>query len=169
MLHHCISSVLCCKPNIHVVQSPKSDYTHAYSHPLSNLSPLQSPFWSLPVFWLLIFLTFTPIQAPLLNWWYTIWNFTCIDLFGQSTLQEGQCILHILKLGLLFIFLRLLLPWSHLLICLSLVGVSYLTTTTTLSSFVPLFSTVMALPHELPLSNTQLHWRIATSLLLYRY
>ena len=49
VLHHCISSVLCCKPNNHVVQGPKNDYTHAYSHPLSNLSPLQSPFWSLSV------------------------------------------------------------------------------------------------------------------------
>ena len=37
MLHHCISSVLCCKPNSHCVQGPKNDYTHAYSHPLSNL------------------------------------------------------------------------------------------------------------------------------------
>ena len=59
MLHHCISSVLCCKPNNHCAQGPKNDYTHAYSHPLSNLSSLQSPFWSLSVFWLLIFLTFT--------------------------------------------------------------------------------------------------------------
>ena len=37
MLHHCISSVLCCKLNTHFVQGPKNDYTHAYSHPLSNL------------------------------------------------------------------------------------------------------------------------------------
>ena len=168
MLHHCISSVLCCNQNTHFMQGPKNDYTHAYSHPLSNLSSLQSPFWSLSVFWLIIFLSFLPSQLPLLNWRYTIWTFTWIGLFGQSTLQEGQGTLHILKLGLLFIFLRLLLPWSHLLICLSSVGAWYLTTTPTLSSFVPLFSTVMALPHELPLWGTQLHWRIASSILLHR-
>ena len=40
---------------------------------------------------------------------------------------------------------------DHLLIWLSLVGAWYLTTTPTLSSFVPLFSIVVALPHELPL------------------
>ena len=67
MLHHCISSVLCCKPNNHVAQGPKNDYTHAYSHPLSNLSPLKSPFWSMSVFLLLHFLSFTPSQSPLLN------------------------------------------------------------------------------------------------------
>ena len=50
MLHHCISSVLCCKPNTHFMQGPKNDYTHAYSHPLSNLLSFQSPFWSLSVF-----------------------------------------------------------------------------------------------------------------------
>ena len=44
VLHHCISSVLCCKPNNHCVQGPKNDYAHAYSHPLSNLSSLQSLF-----------------------------------------------------------------------------------------------------------------------------
>ena len=123
MLHHCITNVLCCKQNNHCAQGPKNDYKHAYSHPLSNLSSLQSLFWSLSVFWLWILLTFTPIQSPLLNWRYTIWTFTWIGLFGQSTLQEGQCTLHILKLGLLFIYLRLLLPWSHLLIC-SLFGCS---------------------------------------------
>ena len=36
VLHHCIGSVLCCKPNIHSAQGPKNDYTHAYGHPLSN-------------------------------------------------------------------------------------------------------------------------------------
>ena len=53
-----------------------------------------------------------------------------------------------------FYFLRLLLPWSHLLVYWSSVGAWYLTTTTTLSSFVPLFSTVVAFPHELPLRVT---------------
>ena len=50
MLHHCISSKLCCKPNNHCAQGPNNDSTHAYSHPLSNLSSLQSPFCSLLVF-----------------------------------------------------------------------------------------------------------------------
>ena len=36
VLHHCISSVLCCKPNNHCAQGPKNDYTHAYIHPLSK-------------------------------------------------------------------------------------------------------------------------------------
>ena len=36
VLHHCISSVLSCKPNAHFSQGPKNDYTHAYSHPLSK-------------------------------------------------------------------------------------------------------------------------------------
>ena len=168
MLHHCTSSVLCCKPNIHCAQGPNNYYTNAYSHPLSNLLSIQSPFWSLSGFLLIIFLSFLPSLSPLLNWWYTIWTFTWIGLFGQSTLQEGQCTVHILKLGLLFIFLRLLLPWSHLLICLSSVGAWYLTTTPTLSSFVPPFSTVVALYHELPLWGIQLHWRIASSILLHR-
>ena len=154
VLQHCISSVLCCKPNNHYVQGPNNDYTHAYSHPLSNLSSLQSLFWSLSVFLLIIFLSFLPSQLPLLNWLYTIWTFTWIGLFGQSTLQEGQCTLHILKLGLLIILLMLLLPWSHLIMCLSSVGMWYLTTIPILSSFVPLFSTVVALPHELPLWGT---------------
>ena len=43
MLHHCISSVLCCNQNTHFMQGPKNDYTHAYSHPLSNLLSSQSP------------------------------------------------------------------------------------------------------------------------------
>ena len=42
MLHHCISSVLCCNQNTHFMQGPKNDYTHAYSHPLSNLLSSQS-------------------------------------------------------------------------------------------------------------------------------
>ena len=65
---HCISSMLFCKPNNHFAQGPKNDYTHAYSHALSNLSSLQSPFWSLSVFLLRHFLFFTPTQLPLLNW-----------------------------------------------------------------------------------------------------
>ena len=40
VLHHCITSVLCCKPNNNYAQGPKNDYTHQYSHPLSNLSSL---------------------------------------------------------------------------------------------------------------------------------
>ena len=64
---------------------------------------------------------------------------------------KTQGTLHILKLSLLFIFLRLLLPWSCLLVYGSSVVAWYLTATPTLSSFVPLFSTVVALPHELPL------------------
>ena len=72
VLHHCISSVLYCKPNTHFVQGPKNDYTQAYSHLLSNFLPCQLPFWSLSVFCLLHFLSFTPIQLPLLNWQHTM-------------------------------------------------------------------------------------------------
>ena len=72
VLYHCISSVLCCKPNNHFAQGPKNDYTHTYNHPLSNLSSCQLPFWSLLVFWLLISLTFMPIQLPIANWRLTI-------------------------------------------------------------------------------------------------
>ena len=50
MLHHCISSVLCCKPNTHFMQGPKNNYRHTYSHPLSNLLSFQTPFWILSVF-----------------------------------------------------------------------------------------------------------------------
>ena len=50
VLHYCIRSMLSCKADNHVAQGPKNDYKYAYSHPLSNLSPLQSPFWSLSVF-----------------------------------------------------------------------------------------------------------------------
>ena len=71
-LHHCISSVLCCNQNTHFTQSPKNDYTHIYSHPLSNLLSFQSPFWSVSVFCLLNFLAFMPIQLPLANWQLTI-------------------------------------------------------------------------------------------------
>ena len=72
LLHHSISSVLYCKPNTHFVQGPKNDYKHACSHPLSNLLSFQSPFWSLSVFSLLHFLSFTPIQLPLINWRHTV-------------------------------------------------------------------------------------------------
>ena len=41
ILHHCISSVLCCNQNTHCVQGPKSDYTYAYNHSLSNLLSCQ--------------------------------------------------------------------------------------------------------------------------------
>ena len=58
VLHNYISSMLCCKPNTHFVQVPNNDYTHAYSNPLSNLSSCQSPFWSLSVFCILVFLVF---------------------------------------------------------------------------------------------------------------
>ena len=43
------------------------------------------------------------------------------------------------------------MPWIGLLVYWSLVGAGYLTAIPTLSSFVPLFFTVVALPHELPL------------------
>ena len=63
MLHHCISSVLCCKPNTHFMQGPNNDYTHAYSHPMSNLLSCQSPFWSLSVF---LFINFPNLHAHLI-------------------------------------------------------------------------------------------------------
>ena len=47
MLHNCFSSVLCCNQNIHFMQGPINNYTHAYSHPLSNLLSSQLPFWRL--------------------------------------------------------------------------------------------------------------------------
>ena len=72
MLHHCISSVLCCNQNTHFMQGPKNDYTYAYSHPLSNLLSFQSPLWSLSVFWSLNFLVFIFAQLPLVNQWHTI-------------------------------------------------------------------------------------------------
>ena len=114
MLHHCISSVLCCNQNTHFMQGPKNDYTHAYSHPLSNLLSSQSPFWSLSVFWLLNFLVFIFAQLPLVNWWLTIWSFTRIWLFSQSTLQKTQCTLHILKLSFFFFSFgaSMTLDWS---------------------------------------------------------
>ena len=104
MLHHRISSVLCCNQNTHFMQGPKNDYTHAYNHPLSNLLSSQSPFWSLSVFWLLNFLVFIFAQLPLVNRRHTIWIFTRIWLFSQSTLQKAQCTLYILKLNFLFFF-----------------------------------------------------------------
>ena len=110
-----------------------------------------------------------PIQLLLLNRRHTMWSFTWICFFGQSTLQKTQGTLHFLEITLIFIFLRLLLPWSCLLVYWSSVGAWYLTTTPTISSFVPLFSTVLALPHELPLWGTQLHWNISTSIWLHRY
>ena len=82
MLHHCISSVLCCNQNTHFMQGSKIDYTHAYSHPLLNLLSCQTSFWSLSVFSLLHFLFFSPIQLPLVNWWHTVWTFPWICLFS---------------------------------------------------------------------------------------
>ena len=38
VLHHCISSVPCWKPNNHIAQGPKNDYTHTYSHPLQTFT-----------------------------------------------------------------------------------------------------------------------------------
>ena len=55
------------------------------------------------------------------------------------------------KIKLSIYLFRLLLPWNSLLIWWSLVGVWCFTANPTLSSFVPLFSTGVALPHELPL------------------
>ena len=72
MLHHCISSMLCCNQNTHFMQGPKNDYTHAYSHHPSNLLSSQSPIWSLSVFWLLNFLVLIFAQLPLVNWQHTI-------------------------------------------------------------------------------------------------
>ena len=169
ILHHCISSVLCCKPNTHFVQGPKNDYTHTYSHPLSNLLLFQLPFWSLSVFCILIFLTFMPIQLPLANQRLTIWIFTWLWLFSQSNLKEGQCTLCRRKLSFLFFFLGLLWSWGHLLVYWFSVGAWCLTATPTLCSFMPLFATVMALPTEFPLGWTQLHRCTASSILLYWY
>ena len=76
ILHHCISSVLSCNQNTHCAQGPKSDYTHAYSHPLSNLLSFQLPLWSLSVFSLIIFLVFILAQLPLANRRHTIGTFT---------------------------------------------------------------------------------------------
>ena len=168
MLHQCTSSMLYCKPNTHSMQGHKNDYTHTYSHPLSNLLSFQSPFWSLSDFLLLNYLVFIFTQLPLVNRRLTTWSFNRIWLFSQSTLQKTQCTLHILKLSFLFFFLRLLWPWIGLLVWWSSVGVWYLTTTPTLCSFMPLFATVVALPTELPLWNTQLHRRISSPILLYR-
>ena len=82
ILHHCISSVLCCNQNTHFTQGPKNDYTHAHSHPLSNLLSSQSPFWSLSVFSLIILLVFIHAQLPLANQWHTIRTLTTIWLFS---------------------------------------------------------------------------------------
>ena len=71
ILHHCIGSVLSCSQNTHFMQGPKSDYTHAYNHSLSNLLSFQLPFWSLSVFSLLNFLVFILAQLPLVNWRHT--------------------------------------------------------------------------------------------------
>ena len=151
MLHHCISSILSCKQNTHCVQGPKSDYTHAYNHSLSNFSSLQSPFWSSSVFSLCLFLSFIPIQSPLAKWRHIISTFTKIWLSSQSTLKKTQGILHRLKLSFLFFFLGILWSWGSLLVWLSLVGAWCFTTTPILCSFVSIFATVVALPTELPL------------------
>ena len=71
------------------------------------------------------------------------------------------------KIKLSIFFLGLLLLWIGLLLYWPSVGAWYLTTTPTLCSFVPLSSTVVALPHELPLWGNQLHWRISSPILLY--
>ena len=150
VLHHRISSVLCCNQNTNVMLGPKNDYINAYSHPLSNLSSCQWPLWSMSVFWLLNFLTFMPIQLPLANRRLNIWIFTWICLFGQSILKEGQIPLHGGKLRFLFIFLGLLWSWGHLLVYWSSVEAWCLSTIPTLCSVMPLFSRAVALPTELP-------------------
>ena len=167
MLHHCIGSVLCCNQNTHFMQGPENYYTHAHSHPLSNLLSSQLPFWSLSVFWLLNFLVFIPAQSPLVNQWHTIGTFTRIWLLSQSTLQKTQCTLHILKLNFFF-FLGFLWPYGSLLILWSSVGEWYLTATPTLCSFMILFATVVALPTKLLLGHAQLHRRISSPILLCR-
>ena len=88
LLHHCIGSMLSCSQNTHFMQGPKSDYTHAYSHSLSNLLSCQLPLWSLSVFSLLIFLVFIPAQSPLANRWHTIGTFPKMWLSSQSTLKK---------------------------------------------------------------------------------
>ena len=73
ILHHCINSMLSCSQNTHFMQGPKSDYTHAYNHFLSNLLSCQLPFWSLSVFSLLGFPGLHPCPiAPLTNRRHTI-------------------------------------------------------------------------------------------------
>ena len=72
ILHHCISSVLCCNQNTNSMQGPKNDYTHAYNHSLSNLVSFQSPFWSLSVIFLLNLLVTILAQLPLVNRQHTI-------------------------------------------------------------------------------------------------
>ena len=162
ILHRCISSVLSCNQNTHCVQGPKSDYTHAYNHYLSNFLSWQLPFWSSSVFSMLHFLSFIPIQLTLGNRQHIIWTFTKMWLPSQSTLKKTQGTLHRLKLAFIFIFLWLLLSWGSLLVWLLLVGACCLTATPTLCSFVPLFATVVAFPTELPLCHAQLHRRIST-------
>ena len=88
VLHHCISSMLYCKPNTHFVQDPNNDYTHAYKPTLSNLLSCQLPFWSLSVFWLLNFLVFIFAQLPLVNRQHIVWTFPKKWLLSQSTLQK---------------------------------------------------------------------------------
>ena len=91
VLHHCISSVLCCKPNNHCAQGPKNDYTHAYSHPLSNLSPLQSPFWSLSVFLLLYFPIFhsQPIASIKLAAYYMKFHLN-MPLWPEHSIKNSR-------------------------------------------------------------------------------
>ena len=167
VLHHCISSVLCCKPNNHVAQGPKNDYTHAYSHPLSNLSPLQSLFWSLSVLITLFPIFYSQPIASIKSAAYYMKFHLNMPLWQEHSIKNSIT-LHMLNLCLLFIFLRLLFPWIGLLVYWSPVGAWYLATTPILSSFVSLLFTVMALPHEHALWGSQLHWRIASSIMLHR-
>ena len=94
MLQHCISSMLWCNQNARYMQGPKNNYTHAYSHPQSNLLSSQSFFCSFLVFSLLQFLSFMPIQLPLANWWLTIWRSFQMWLSNQSNLKKTQCTPH---------------------------------------------------------------------------
>ena len=166
---HCISSMLSCSQNTHYAQGPKSNYTHAYIHSLSNLSSFQSPLWSSSVFSLLSFLSFIPIQSPLAKRWHIIGTFSKLWLSFQSTLQKTQCTLHRLKLTFFLIFLWLLGSWCHLLGRLSSVGARWFTATPLLYCFVSLLATIVTLPTELPLWHTQLHWHIPRPILLYWY
>ena len=143
--------MLICSQNTHCAQGPKSDYTYACNHSLSNLSSFQSPPWSSSVFSLVLFVFFIPIQLPLAKWWHTIGTFSKLWLSCQRTLQKTQSTLHGLKLTFLFAFLWPLWSWSYLLGRLSLVGAWCFTASPTLCCFVSLFATAVALPTELPL------------------
>ena len=166
MLHHCISSMLSCNQNSHCVQGPKSDYTHAYNHPLLNLSYYQAPLWSFSVFSLLLFLFFIPLQLFLAKQWHTIGTFRKLWLPCQNTLQITKSTLYRLKQKILFVFLLPIWSWGRLPGRLASVGAKCFTTTLILCCLASLFATVVALPTEFPLRHAQFHRRITRPILL---